>query len=493
MLLLSAFFQLTKWYACFIYITQLKMTRIIGIIIFCILFYNVVCGQQPQRKYTPLEMREDIDTLVKYLEETHPNIYYRYSKFNFYKDVQVLKGSFNKDLSRTEFYLIAEPLLAKFDDGHTDFHIIQEYNNQNPFILPYFFKLSSAKPFIICNGSYQTVKTQLPANAEVISINSIPSQKIVNDIINLNTGENRPFRAEFGSTRFYFYLEALYKANGNYTVKYRSNGLTNIVLIKGIRKKEIDKRTKEIPAKIIKTNSSPDANYSINILEKDKTAIMNLRSFDWDGYKAFTDSSFAVIKNRGIQNLVINLINDGGGDSDVGDDFFQYILDKPFRQYEKAVVKNSRFLKERLKAHKVGKTLDSTDVALLAKPNGQTDTVFYKNIATTKNPFRFDGRIYLLVNLQTYSSASDFAQCFKYYKRGIIIGEETGGLIKSYGDIVPARLPHTQLDLTISSTLYYDVGTKESDWKGVVPDITVSPQTALNKALELIRNQKKHP
>jgi len=464
------------------------MIRILAVLTFCSLLHSAVYGQQPQRKFTPPQMREDIDTLVKYLEETHPNIYYRYPKSKFYKDVRLVKDNLKKDLDRTEFYLVAEPLLAKLDDGHTDFHIMQEYRSQNPYVLPYFFKLSATKPFIVCSGPYQTVNSQLPADAEIISVNNVPAEKIVNDIINLNTGENRLFRAQFGGNRFYFYLEALYHANGKYVIKYQYNGITKTVLVRGIRKNEIDQRIKDIPTNLIKTKSTAEANYALEILDKDKTAIINFKSFDWEGYKSFADSSFVVVKNQGIQNLIINLIDDGGGDSDVGDDFLQYILDKPFRQYEKVVVKNSRFLKERLKVHRAGKTLDSADIALLAKPNGQIDTAFYNNIAISKNPLRFEGKVYLLINLQTYSSASDFAQCFKHYKRGIIIGEETGGLVKSYGDIVSARLPHTQIDLTISSSLYYDIGAKENDWKGVVPDIAVSSKTALNKALELIRN-----
>ncbi|MCC8423807.1 S41 family peptidase [Mucilaginibacter sp. UR6-11] len=467
------------------------MLKKFGALAICILLYSSVSGQKFQRKFSPSEMRQDLDTLVKYLEETHPKIYYRYPKEKFYKDVQIAKNGFSRDFGDTEFYLIAESLLAKLDDGHTDFDFMWQYNSQNPFVFPYNVKLSAAKPFIICNGPYQTITAQLPANAEIISVNDIPSSKIVDDVINLNTGENRSFRADFGSGRFYFYLEALYKANGNYKVKYKSNGKEKTVLIKGIRKEELDKRTKEVQAKIIKTNSAPTTNYSLKIVDENKTAIIDFKSFDWNGYKAFADSAFTVIKNKGVKNLVINLMDDGGGDSDVGDDFFQYILDKPFHQYDKVVIKNSRFLKERLKAHRKDKTLSSADKALLAKPNGLIDTVTYGEIPIKTNPLRFNGKIYLLVNLQTYSSAADFAQCFKYYKRGTVIGEETGGLVKSYGDIVSVSLPHTQLDLTISSSLYYDVGAKENDWKGVIPDVVAPSSKALNKALDLIKNQKK--
>jgi hypothetical protein len=445
---------------------------------------------QNLKKIAPFNMRQDIDSLVKYLEEAHPNPYYRYSKERFYKDVQIVKNSLNKPLDQVDFYLAIEPLLGKLEDGHTDLHITQIYNSQNPFILPYNFNLSPNKPFIICSGPYQTVPTRLPAGSQIISINNIDAKKIVNDIIILNTGENRAFRAEFGAARFYFYLEALYKANGLYKIKYRNKGLVKIVTVKGIRKNILDKRITETPNNSINNIPVTEPNYSLKILEKDNTAIINFKSFDWDGYKPFTDSAFTVIKNREIKNLVINLIGDTGGDSDVGDDFLQYILDAPFRQYHKVLEKNSELLKARLKEHRVGKVMDSSDLALLAKTNGSLDTTFYDNIPIKPNPLRFKGAIYLLVNIETYSSASDFAECFKYYKRGMIIGEETGGLVKSYGDIVPARLPHSQLELSVSSKLYYDVGAVENDWKGVVPDIVVSSNNAMTKTLQIIKKAK---
>lgn len=435
-------------------------------------------------------MRQDIDSLVKYLEEAHPNPYYRYSKEKFYKDVQSVKNSLNKNLDIVDFYLEAEPLLGKLDDGHTDFHIMKTYNNQNPFVLPYSFKLVTYKPYIICKGAYHTITSQLPTGAEIISINHIPAQKIVKNIVDLNTGENRAFRAEFGAAHFDFYLEALYKANGNYNIEYKNRGITKSTVIKGIKKDDIDARLKHFNDTAADNISSPEKNYTLELIEKGKTAVINFKSFDWNGFTRFTDSAFAVIKQKSIENLIVNLINDSGGDSDVGDEFFQYILNKPFRQYDKVLEKNSELLKQRLREHRVNKTKDSSDFALLAKTNGSFDTVFYQNVAIRENPVRFNGNVYLLINLETYSSAADFAQCFKYYKRGMIIGEETGGLIKSYGDIVSTHLPHTQLDLTISSKLYYDVGATENDWHGVIPDQVVPSNIAMTKALEIIRSQK---
>lgn len=456
------------------------------IIIFTLNFFtlNIVLGQA--RKYSPSEMRQDVDSLVKYLMQTHPNPFYKYPKASFFKDVSSIKSHLNKKLDKVDFYLRIASLLGNLDDGHTDLHIGQFYNSLNPLTLPYNFKLSTKRPFINCSGTYKGIKAELPLGCEILSINNIPAQKIVNDIIDLNTGESRLFRAEFGATRFYFYLEALYKANGIYHIKYKNNGVIKEITLKGIRKNVLDEMAKGQSD----SNAHSDPVYSLRLLNNSQTAVIDFKAFDWDGFKAFADSAFTVIKEKQVQNLIINLINDSGGDSDVGDAFLQYILNKPFTQYAKVLEKNSTLLKQRLREHRLGKSLDSADKALLAKPNGSLDTEYVDKINIGDNPLRFNGRVIVLVNIETYSSASDFAQCFKYYNRGIVIGEETGGLIKSYGDIVTAHLPHSGLELTVSSKLYYNIGANESEWRGVIPDIYSSPDKALQCALDYINGKK---
>ncbi|MBS1502073.1 MAG: hypothetical protein JST32_08435 [Bacteroidetes bacterium] len=446
-------------------------------ILWLCLVYNA-CGQSA-RLYSPAQMRQDIDSMVKYLEAVHPNPYYRYPRKSFLKDVQNVKNRLSKSLDKIQLYLVIESLLAKLQDGHTDLHINQFYNSLNPVILPYDFKLMPKKPFILCTGAYPGIKSQLPAEAQIVSVNDVPAKKIVDDIIDLNTGEDRDFRAEFGATRFYFYPEALYKANGVYRIKYKIGNHIKLITIYGIRRNVLDKRSGA------STPSDAQPNLALRILDNE-TALIDFKSFEWDGFKSFVDSAFAVIKQKHMQNLIINLIGNSGGDSDVGDEFFQYISDKPFKQYTKVLEKNSLLLKARLKEHTTGKALNSEEKAILRRPDGSIDTAFYNDIAPRNNPLRFNGTVILLTDRKTYSSAADFAQCFKYYKRGLVIGEETGGLIKSYGDIVTTYLPNSQLEISISSKLYYDVGAGDRDWHGVISDIKASPEKALPVAVKYL-------
>ena len=467
------------------------MQKPVLFVLFLVSFCNTFLFGQSAQTFSPREMREDIDTLVKYIEEAHPNPYYRYPKAKFYADAASVKNKITGPLDLIDFYLLTEPLITKLEDGHTDLRIpMALYNKSNPFVLPYKFKLSPAKPYIRYVRPYRTIVAALPNDAEIISINDVPAKKIVADVINLNSGETDAFRADFGGSNYFeFYLEKLYKSNGLYKIRYRSNKEVRSIIVKGINQDVLNERLKQYNDSVERVHPAEDVYYTLQLLPQPKTAVINLLEFhDLGDFKVFIDSAFRVLKEKGIENLIIDIRENGGGDSDIGDELCQYIAKGPFRQYDKVLNKHSQLLKERLKAHRVNRKMDSADIAFMNKPNGVFDTEVYEDTPLRDNPFRFTGNIYLLTSPYTFSSAADFAQCFKYYKMGTVIGEETGGLIVSYGDIVSPRLPHTQLGLTISSKLYFNIGSTKNDWKGVIPDKVIPSGQAMEKALELIRH-----
>jgi hypothetical protein len=462
------------------------------LIVLClIVFGNYFMYGQSARNFSVQEMRDDIDTLVSYLEATHINPYYRYPKKDFYNAVRAAKSNLRKPLNLIDFYLMVQPVIARLEDGHTDIKPpMWLYSQSNPFVLPYDFKLSPSKPYIRCARSSFPGVDEIPAGAEIASINNVPAKKIVDDIISLNTGETKAFRADFGTNYFDFYLESLYKPQGIYRVGYIYNNDSRKVVVNGIRQQAFTERLRHYHDSVSTRERAGNSFYSLALLPEIKTAIIDLQSFeDPDQFNLFIDSAFIVIKNNGIKNLVIDIREDAGGDSDIGDAFLQYIAKTPFRQYAKVLEKHSPLLKERLRSHRIGKIMSSEDSTLLNTPDNTFRTQVYEDIPLKSTSFRFAGNIYLLTSSYTFSSAADFAQCIKHYKLGTIVGDETGGLIVSYGDIVTTRLPHTQLTFTISSKLYYNMGARENDWRGVVPDVKMPAEQAKKYVLKLIHEK----
>ncbi|MDQ1090489.1 S41 family peptidase [Siphonobacter sp. SORGH_AS_1065] len=454
------------------------------LIILIILGFSKIATAQKVEKLTPHEIYEDIDSLVSYLEKIHPDPYGKYSKLEFYNDLNQLKNKIKIDYTIRDFYIKIAPLLTKLMDGHIDLKIKNYYNKNNSLVFPYVFKLSTKKPYIIYLKNQSKFNNPLHDNTEILSINEIPSKKIVQDIINIITGENKEFRAEFGAKDLHMYLDLLYGFKYKYKFSYVWNGKKYSTQLLSVDKNEIG---------ILQKKPSLEKqfkNYTLS-LQSDNIGIIDIKSFEWNNAKSFIDSTFKIIKEKNIQNVIINLIDNTGGDSDVGDEFLKYILDIPFKQYDKVISKNSYYVKQRLINQLSGKVPTEEQINFLKKRNGSIDTFLLDKIdPIIENDYHYKGKIFVLVNKQTYSSAADFAQCIKYYNRGIIVGEETGGLIKSYGDIVTVKLPNSKLDLTVSSKLYYNVGAKDDSWEGVIPNIISTKNNALNKVLQIIKKSK---
>jgi len=434
------------------------------------------------------ELRDDVDSLTKYIEETHPNAFFKYSKDRFYKDARILKSSIAKPLNSLEFYLLISPLVAKLEDGHTGVQFPQmEYLNSGAFMFPFNVKLTAKKPYIRIIRPFRTMERLIPNNSEVISINGIESEKISKDIIACISGESPDIRAGFGSNYFYFFLNKLYGMNDSYKVIYETDGKLETKEISGISYNTYIKRVKQDTS--IQSTVIP-SNYSLKLQPESKTAIIDFVSFNNpQEFKVFIDSAFKQINTNQIKNLIIDLRSNGGGNSAIGDEFFQYISQVPYTQYAKSKIKYSPLQKENYK-QRVAASQDSSWFGIKDKPNGSIEED--NNTETIKlreNQNRFTGNIYLLTSISTYSSAASFAQCFKHYKMGKIIGEETGGRLNHYGDLIIATLPNTKLNLYISHKMWFEIGAKENDFHGTIPDIIVPSENALDYTLELIKKQ----
>jgi C-terminal processing protease CtpA/Prc len=184
---------------------------------------------------------------------------------------------------------------------------------------------------------------------------------------------------------------------------------------------------------------------------------------------------FTELKNKEINNLIIDLRGNGGGNSGLGDELFQYISPVPFRQFGKTIIRYSEPLRRKFPSW----DLPPRDTIQIYSG---TDT-----IALRDNPLRFAGegkKVYVLTSPITFSSATDFTWAFQYFDMGTILGEETGGYIVCFGDVASFQLPHSRMNLGVSWKEFYGYGATEADRRPVQPDIAVPAEEALDYVLE---------
>ncbi|WP_090341803.1 S41 family peptidase [Dyadobacter koreensis] len=338
----------------------------------------------------------------------------------------------------------------------------------NPFRIPVRLKFSIKKPYISYQGPIlPDLDIAIPVNGEILLINNIASKTIINDIMKMTSGESQEFRLAFGSSFFQFHLKLLYNIDSSYTITYASGQGIKKIALAGISGKEFKARKPK------KSQASPSqAPYSLRLVDSLNAAMIDFRSFEEKpSFLRFADSTFSLLKQQKVDKLIIDLRSNLGGDSEIGDEFLQYFVKSDFNRYAKVVTKYSRLQRERYKNNANKDKSSSSYEVMISKRNGSIEVEEYPFIKRKNLSNQFDGQLFVLTSPFTFSSAADFTQAIHHYKLGKVVGQQTGGLIVSFGDIITTHLAVTNMEVTISHNLYYNMGAKETDFRGVIPDI----------------------
>jgi C-terminal processing protease CtpA/Prc len=108
----------------------------------------------------------------------------------------------------------------------------------------------------------------------------------------------------------------------------------------------------------------------------------------------------------------------------------------------------------------------------------------------------FTGRLWILIDGGTFSTAAEFCSVARSLKRGTFIGEETGGTYEgnTSGTFAILTLPHTGIRAIVPLVRYRLAVTPPAHpGRGIIPDYAVNvhapgrESAPLDRALELIR------
>ena len=439
-----------------------------------------------QSRFSKLQLESDLDTLYSVIYDVHPDMFAVMPKEKFEKEFERIKSNLKDSMTDFDFFVQVAPLIHDLGDGHTVLrppHFLFPPLKTDIFLEAFPFKLSinPKDTSIIVLKDFSGVEPIIPEGSRITKINNYIDKYLVTKIIQYTSGEKFAFRTLVINKYFPILFPVMLPViceKSVLVVNYTIDGVSH------------SKTVETIPANNIKNIFFPNehsdtfentSNYKIEINKELNTAIIRFDSFSFDDYvHTFLDSTFSLIKEKNIKNLIIDLRYNSGGNSRVGDEFFQYISAVPFVQYGKTYVKISNVLKE-WKPEEYG--------------DKEISTIFvYDDEELTplrENPLRFNGNTYLLTSTNTFSSASKFAWTFQYFKMGTVIGEETGGLIVCFGDMISFNLPNTKIHFGVSHKKFYGYGAGDENTHGVIPDVEIPAEQAMEKAFELIKNDKK--
>ncbi len=459
--------------------------------IFC-LITNMAYSQNQENSnlLSPKELSQDFEYLVKTLDEMNPDFYAFISKDEFDKKVDRIRAEIIEPMSLLDFYLRVSYLVHSIKQGHTQAsYMLKFWQNCNKGMIPLNFRVIGSQLFVKDNYSSNS---DLVRGSEILSINGIPSATLLDTLGKYSLKETKTFSTLALEGKFPYYLWMVYQFNDGYKLKYIPPYKEQIKATTLSGLSIYDYGDRRFPKKKRKKKE-----YDFEI-DENNIGILKAESFSVDliPFKIFIDSVFNVINGKKINDLIIDIRDNDGGDIVHGYLILDYMTDKQLNFASKYYSKTCEFTKEKF-SNSNHYELDSLRARywpfndkeykelMLKSPNGFIQEIKLKPFVPDKDKFKFKGNIYVLTNGIVFSSALPFAYMIKDYNLATIVGEETGLVSPAYGEPIRYKLPNTQIKIMNStSSIIRPSGIVNG--RGVIPDHIVEPNI-----LDLIKGYDK--
>jgi len=431
---------------------------------------EAIPSDELHKKYSPEELKDDLDYLFTTLEEVHPKLYAFTGEEKIAAKIEAVKQALDQTATRTDFYQEVAPVVANLGDGHTYMHPPSEELEQafehGLTVFPLGVNIERGRAFV--RATKLQKESSVTAGSELLSINGKETGAIIEELLKFISGEKDSFREKLLERHFNHLLWLVYGVEGSFEIETKNldNGEQKEFIIKGVQAEKLPRRSREeIP-------------YEFKMLPEYDAGYIDFRAFvDLEAFEVFLEDTFNTLKKEEVSHLVIDIRTNGGGNSRLGDIFLEYLTDEPFTQFAAIDLKVSEQIKSRYGTGGLFLYVQALLAGELPREGTILELPTEKTIPGEK-PLRFDGQVYLLTGPYSFSSAVSFAAAIKHYDIGTLVGEETGGLLTTYGDVYRFALPNTYLPVGVAHKRFESPGSEANGDSGVKPhfEVTVTPE-----------------
>ena len=463
--------------------------------ILCMLYSCSVSNSHysPDKKFGRRQLTEDYSLLKNILEQKHPSLYWYTPKdsIDFYFDS--LQHAIADSMTELQFgWKILAPLTQKIRCGHTSFSMSKSwYKYARDKRIPSFpLLLKVWGDTMMVTGNLNQKDSLVKKGAFITSINGLPAKKLIQQMFQYLVLDGYADNVNYIriSANFPYYHRNIFGIYKNYRVDYTdSSGLNKTALLPMWVPPPADtaKKKKTIPlVKISRKQFKKERRESERSLSVDSTlnmALLSLNTFSTGGgrhLRSFIKKSFKKIKKAHIQNLVIDVRNNGGGDISMFVLLSKYIRHTPFKVADSAHA-ICKSLSPYTKNIRQG-FLTNLGLFFLTKKraDGNRHFGYYeRKFFKPKSKNHFDGQVFVLMNGPTFSASTLFCNAVKGQANVTLMGEDAGGgWHGNNGIMIPdIVLPHTKLRVRLPVFRLVQYMHVPKDGRGVPPDIYVPP------------------
>lgn len=401
----------------------------------------------PLQNIPAAQLRQDFTVFRDTLQKLHAGLYRYHDPATIDKAFDQDYAKLNEPMNEITFFNIIKSLVSEVEDGHTDAFLPADANRyllQHAKLFPLQLRLAGRHAFVPCQTR------EFAAGTEILAINGIPISRIMKDFFahlpsdgSIETGKYADINT--GHNPFFYMYYLLYGEKPTFTLLYENfAGEQENFELDAVKPDQLEC----LPAPI------KPSRYLQLRYPSQGVAVLTIGTFlddflkdTHEDFKQFLATSFKEVNDKNIKSLIIDLRTNKGGQDDNGALLYSYLTDKPFRYF---AAKRS-----------VSRPVDNPLLAL-----------------QQPQQIRYTGKIVFIISGQTFSTAADFSAIARSNKRGLFIGEETGGAYfgNTSGDRATVILPNTQIRVNIPLDEYFNaVGEAKFKDRGTIPDDVIVP------------------
>ena len=402
--------------------------------------------------YSAEVLKSDLKFFLDALREAHPALDRYNSPTAFNAFASELLADLDSPMNEIEFHKIIAKVVAGLNDGHS-WTNVSKTTQERYRLLPLVLKNVHRKLYVTDNFG----AIQVPLYSQLLEVNGYSVSGLLTHFSHYHSSDgyistSAPYEAEgLGFSRLYH----LYKeASDTFRL--------TLVTPTGI---EIETTVLAQNAlalfKAAKKRLPPAKDQTVLALEKleeaSKSALLTVASFHPPtlrkakvNYQRALRRSFRKLRKDSVENLVIDLRDNGGGHTRYAAKLYSYLTDKPFDWLARVeVVKTDppSFIEHT--SIKRRKFWRSKHFEL--SPEGKYVLRKNRELEPIKPARRnqFAGKVFVLTSGKTFSASALFCSVVKDANRATFIGEETGG---AYQEISTAgaklTLPKTGIEIS---------------------------------------------
>ncbi len=493
--------------------------------LFLLIISNTIFSQSIDHSFSQEKMLKDLEIFKNIRLKANSGLY----KYRTKQEIDSIYNWAEREIQNSSTYRDFYNIICQLTDFEGSLHnstnlpkkLSQSLRNEDSGYFPYPLKYIENKWIMNYDDG------DIPLGAEIIAVNNEKIDNIFKDLNKYYTtdGVNITGKRMVLGTSFSKYYRFNYGLNNKFIIEYKprnSNEIKKITLNSVSYKDYYRNANKRFSRPFDNANFKnwkESETYHFKTINN-LTGILTINSFGLGNekdprhlrYASFLDSVFKAIKHTNINNLIVDVRYNGGGNDPNDLVTYSYLTQRDFQENIQAWISFKKVPYVRYAYTKIPRFLRPLGVG---KYNRKFQKEFPKEVngkfyqdSTSKdhrvrkpNKNAFNGTIYLLISPEVASAGSLFAAMVAGNKNTTVIGEETMGGYYGHNGHIPLGyiLPKSKIATFFSVVnLEQDVLKKENQMynRGIIPDYNVTQEyqdflnqkdTQMSFTLELIK------